>query len=80
MSQLTVTHPSKSAQARRQALFFISDWYGDNEAWSDTSRGDGKGRDATLAPDGSSNIESPELRGNELRLRGASLERTDHPR
>jgi hypothetical protein len=26
---------SKSAQAGRQALFFISDGYGDNEAWSD---------------------------------------------
>jgi hypothetical protein len=26
---------SKGAQAGRQALFFISDGYGDNEAWSD---------------------------------------------
>jgi hypothetical protein len=26
---------SKSAQAGRQALFLISDGYGDNEAWSD---------------------------------------------
>jgi hypothetical protein len=31
----TVALLGKGAQTCRQALFFISDWYGDNEAWSD---------------------------------------------
>ena len=33
----------------------------------EASPSDGKGKEATPTPDGSSNIESPELRGNELR-------------
>ena len=55
---------SKSAQAGRQALFFIPDGYGDNKTWSDgrgrALKGGAENR-AAPAPDGSSNIKIPEL-------------------